>query len=144
MKRLTLKFGQHAQDFHEQEAQLLDIDVLEMDERHGYVASKQQQCWDAVSIDAASKFIVQVEAGPRDTNLIDRLMRATHRRLAHPQDLVLMTDGEASYRTHFPVIFGVSYLPPVRPPWGDLPTPSIEFPEPLPTSKSSNIVREKS
>ncbi|WP_235108388.1 hypothetical protein [Acaryochloris sp. 'Moss Beach'] len=41
VKRLTLKFGQHAQDFHEQEAQQLDIDILEMDERHGYVASKK-------------------------------------------------------------------------------------------------------
>ncbi|QUY46247.1 transposase (plasmid) [Acaryochloris marina S15] len=144
VKRLTLKFGQHAQDFHEQEAQQLDIDILEMDERHGYVASKKQQCWDAVSIDAASKFIVHVAVGPRNTDLIERLMQGSHRRLAHPQDLVLMTDGEASYRTLFPVIFGVSYLPPVKARWVDLPTPSIGFLEPLPTSKSSSIVRDKS
>ena len=144
VKRLSLKFGQHAQDFHEQEAQQLDIDVLEMDERHGYVAIKQQQCWDAVAIDAASKFIVQVEVGPRNTNLIDRLMRATHKRLAHPRDLVLMTDGDASYRTLFPIIFGVSYLPPVRATWGARPTQNTGFLEPLPTSKSSNIVRGKS
>ncbi|WP_235108614.1 hypothetical protein [Acaryochloris sp. 'Moss Beach'] len=84
MKRLTLKFGQHAQNFHEQEAQQLDIDILEMDERHGYVTSKKQQCWDAASIDAASKFIVHVAVGPRNTDLIERLMQGSHRRLAHP------------------------------------------------------------
>ena len=34
--------------FHEQKAQNLNIDVLQMDERHSYVGSKEQQCWDAV------------------------------------------------------------------------------------------------
>ncbi len=113
VKRLLGRFGHHAQAFHEQTAQQLDIDVLEMDERHGYVEHKAEQCWDAVALDAESKFVVQVEVGPRNEQLIDSLMRQTHRRLAHPQDLVLMTDGEASYRTLFPVIFGVPYLPPV-------------------------------
>jgi len=121
VKRLSRKFGQHAQYFHEQEAQQLDIDVLEMDERHGYVASKDHQCWDAVAIDAASKFVVQVEVGPRDKQLIERLMQGSVKRLSHPQDLVLMTDGEASYRTLFPVIFAVPYLPPVKVPSVALP-----------------------
>ncbi len=40
VQRLSRKFGQHAQDVHEQEAQHLDIDVMEMDERHRYFASK--------------------------------------------------------------------------------------------------------
>ena len=113
VKRLLGRFGHHAQAFHDQTAQQLDIDVLEMDERHGYVEHKAEECWDAVAIDAASKFVVQVEVGPRNQQLIEPLMRQTHRRLAHPRDLVLMTDGEASYRTLFPVIFGVPYLPPV-------------------------------
>lgn len=112
VKRLLGRFGSHAQAFHEQTAQELDIDVLEMDERHGYVEHKEQQCWDAVAIDVASKFVVQVEVGPRNEQLIESLMLRTHRRLLHPEDLVLMTDGEASYRTLFPVIFGVPYLPP--------------------------------
>lgn len=113
VRRLAQKAGEHAEQFHEQTAQQLDIDVLEMDERHGYVASKAEQCWDAVSIDALSKFVVQVEVGQRDQALIERLMRRSANRLLHPQDLVLMTDGEACYRTLFPVIFGVPYLPPV-------------------------------
>lgn len=130
VRRLTRKFGEHGMAFHEQTAEQLDINLVEMDERHGYVESKAQQCWDAVSIDAASKFVVQVEVGPRNEELIERLMRNTHRRLAHPQDLVLMTDGEACYRTLFPVIFGIPYLPPVNTRLGDRPIPAIVFPEP--------------
>ncbi|MEM9092291.1 MAG: IS1 family transposase [Cyanobacteria bacterium P01_F01_bin.53] len=114
VRRLTRKVGEHVEKFHEQTAQQLDIDVLEMDERHGYVGSKAEQCWDGVAIDAASKFVVQVEVGPRDQVMIERLMRRSANRLAHPQDWVLMTDGEACYRTLFPVIFGVPYLPPVQ------------------------------
>lgn len=113
VKRLIRRFGDHAEAFHDQTAQELDISVLEMDERHGFVENKAQQSWDAVASDAASKFVVQVEVGPRNEQLIGSLMRQTHRRLLHPEDLVLMTDGEASYRTLFPVIFGVPYLPPV-------------------------------
>lgn len=113
VRRLARKVGEHAEQFHEQHAQHLDVDVLEMDERHGYVERKAHQCWDAVAIDALSKFVVQVEVGPRNEQLIDRLMRHSAGRLAHPQDLVLMTDGEVCYRTLFPVIFGVPYLPPV-------------------------------
>ena len=144
VRRLTRKIGDHGMAFHEQQAQQLDIDVLEMDERHGYVGSKEQQCWDGVSIDAASKFVVHVEVGPRNEELIENLMRNTHRRLAHPQDLVLMTDGEACYRTLFPVIFGIPYLPPVKPPLAAPPIPAIAFPGPSLMSKSSSIARDAS
>ena len=141
VRRLLRKVGHHAEQFHEQTAQQLDIDVLEMDERHGYVGSKAEQCWDAVAIDAASKFVVQVEVGPRDQALIERLMRHSANRLAHPQDLVLMTDGEACYRTLFPVIFGVPYLPPGQIQSVVHPSQNIGFPEPSPMSRSSNIGR---
>lgn len=141
VRRLTRKIGEHGMAFHEQRAQQLDIDVLEMDERHGYVESKAQQCWEGVSIDAASKFVVQVEVGARNEDLIENLMRNTHRRLAHPQDLVLMTDGEACYRTLFPVIFGIPYLPPVNTPLAALPILAIAFPGPWRMSKSSSTDR---
>lgn len=114
VRRLALKFGHHAEQFHHQRAQQLCVDALEMDERHGYAESKAQQHWDAVSIDPASKFIVQVEVGPRNEDLTERLMRHSAERLRNPHDLVLMTDGEACYRTLFPKRFGVPYLPPVR------------------------------
>lgn len=114
VRRLSRQFGSHAERFHEYQAQSLDVDVLEMDERHGYAETKAQPCWDAVAIDATSKFILQVEVGPRDEALFERLMRQSARRLAHPQDLVLMTDGEACYRILFPRIFGVPYVPPAN------------------------------
>jgi len=130
VRRLTRKFGAHAARFHDQQAQQLDIEVLEMDERHGYVESKAQQCWDAVAIDAASKFVVQVEVGPRTEPLFERLMYRSAERLAHPQDLVLMTDGEACYRTLFPIVFGVPYLPPGVTTWVARPLYATAFPEP--------------
>ncbi len=130
VRRLTRRFGEHAERFHHQKAQQLDIEVLEMDERHGFVASKADQCWDAVAIDAASKFIVQVEVGPRTQSLFERLMYRSAARLAQPQDLVLMTDGEACYRTLFPLVFGVPYLPPAVTHWVALPLCATASPEP--------------
>ena len=41
-------------------------------------------------------------------------MRHSAERLANPQNLLLMTDGEATYRSLFPEIFGVPYLPPAK------------------------------
>lgn len=114
VRRLALKSGQHAQAFHHTQVQQVHAQTLEMDERHGYVASKEQPIWDAVTIDPKSKLIVQLEVGPRDTSLIEPLMRHSAERLAHPQDLLLMTDGEATYRSLFPEIFGVPYCPPPR------------------------------
>ncbi|MEM9089836.1 MAG: hypothetical protein AAGC93_13940 [Cyanobacteria bacterium P01_F01_bin.53] len=55
VRRLMRKVGEHAEQFHEQTAHHLDINVLEMDERHGYVDRKAHQCWEGVAIDAASK-----------------------------------------------------------------------------------------
>ena len=40
-----------------------------------------------------------------------------------------MTDGEACYRTFFPVIFGVPYLPYEQANWVVLPILDIAFPE---------------
>lgn len=94
---LALKSGQHAQRFHDTQATCWPSRTLEMDERHGYVESKEQPIWDAVSIDPKSKFIVQLEVGHRDMALIEPLMRYSAERLANPQDILLMTDGEATY-----------------------------------------------
>ena len=115
VRRLIRKFGEHAERFHNQKAQQLDIEVLEMDERHGFVESKAERCWDAVAIAAASKFIVQVEVGPRTQPLFERLMHSSAARLAHPQDLVLMTDGEACSRTLFPSSSAYPTSPPASP-----------------------------
>lgn len=117
VRRIALRSGRHAQAFHQSKAQKLKVRTLEMDERHGYVEDKTQQLWDAVSIDAMSKFIVQLEVGERTEVLFEALMRHSAGRLENPQDLLLMTDGAPLYRTLFGEIFGVPYLPPVKVPW---------------------------
>lgn len=125
IRRLALKSGQHAQRFHHSQATSLPSQTIEMDERHGYVESKEQPIWDAVTIDPKSKFIVQLEVGHRDTSLIERLMCHSAERLATPPTLLLMTDGEASYRSLFPEIFGIPYFPPVKARPDGSPTPAI-------------------
>jgi IS1 family transposase/ribosomal protein L37AE/L43A len=114
VRRIALTIGRHSRQLHHHHAQNLDIDSLEMDERHGYAECKDQQYWDAVAIDPSSKFVVQVELGERNRSLIEQLMRHSASRLKDPHNLVLMTDGEESYRTLFPEIFGVPYSPPVK------------------------------
>jgi len=136
VRRWAVKFGHHADRFHDQQAQDLEISTLEMDERHGYAETKAQPQWDAVSIDPSSKFLVQVEVGPRDATLIERLLRGRAQRLKDPQDLVLMTDGEASYRTLLPELFGVPYSPPVKVQPVGSPRPRIGFPARWPMCKS--------
>lgn len=118
VRRIALRSGRHAHAFHQTKAQRLKVRTLEMDERHGYVGDKTHPLWDAVSIDAMSKFIVQLEVGERTEVLFERLMRQSAKRLEHPQDVLLMTDGAPLYRTLFGEIFGVPYLPPVKAPWG--------------------------
>lgn len=117
VRRIALRSGRHAQAFHQSKAQKLKVRTLEMDERHGYVEEKTQQLWDAVSIDAMSKFIVQLAVGERSEVLFEALMRHSAERLENPQDLLLMTDGAPMYRTLFGEIFGVPYLPPVKALW---------------------------
>lgn len=112
VRRLALKSGRHGQRFHQAQAQALECKTLEMDERHGYVEDKHQQLWDAVTIDPASKFIVALEVGERNESLMLNLMQHSAERLSNPQNLLLMTDGAATYAQKFPEVFGEAYLPP--------------------------------
>ena len=125
VRRLALKLGRHSERFHDQHAQNLKVNVLEMDERHGYAQSKERQHWDAVTIDPNSKFVLQVEVGPRNETLIQRLMQRSAKRLFNRHDLALMTDGEGCYRTLFAQTFGVSYSPPAQVKEGDPVPPNI-------------------
>jgi len=130
VRRIALRSGRQAQAFHQAKAQQLQVRTLEMDERHGYVQEKAQQLWDAVSIDAQSKFIVQLEVGERSEALFERLMRQSAERLERPHDLLLMSDGAPLYRTLFGEIFGVPYLPPVKLGGGGLPRNATASPAP--------------
>lgn len=127
VRRLALRSGRQAQAFDDAHAQGLESHTLEMDERHGYIESKMHQLWDAVSIDAKSKFIVHLEVGERNESLFESLMQHSAERLVNPQDLLLMTDGAISYSSLFPEIFGKAYFPPAKERPGAFPTRDTAF-----------------
>jgi IS1 family transposase/transposase-like protein len=109
--RLNRKAGRHAKAFHDERVQALEVVALEADERHGYAQDKSQPKWEAEVIDPVSKFVVSHVQGQRNEALIRGLLEDAAKRLAHRHELVLFTDGEASYASLFPEIFGVSYRP---------------------------------
>jgi len=111
VSRLNRKVGRHAETFHDERVRNLEVVALEADERHGYAQDKGQPQWEAEVIDPASKFVVSHVQGQRDEALIRRLLEDAAQRLANRHQLVLFTDGEASYATLFPEIFGVAYRP---------------------------------
>ena len=107
--RLKGKVGAQAETFHDARVQALEVVALEADERHGYAQDKSQPQWEAEVIDPVSKFVVSQVQGQRDEALIRRLLEDAARRLANRHELVLFTDGEASYASLFPEIFGQAY-----------------------------------
>jgi IS1 family transposase/transposase-like protein len=143
VRRIALKSGRHGKQFHQEQAQSLACKTLEMDERHGYVEDKTQQMWDAVTLDPASKFIVQLEVGERNEALMLNLMRHSVERLSNPQDILLMTDGAVTYAQKFPEVFGEAYIPPVKGQLDAFLRCNIAYPAPSLTFRSSNIVRER-
>ncbi len=111
VRRLNRKVGEHGEAFHEERAQGLMVQALQGDERHGYAQDKGQPQWEAELIDPQSKFIVSHVQGRRDEALIRRLLEDGASRLANRHDLVLFTDGDASYASLFPEIVGQPYRP---------------------------------
>lgn len=111
VKRLKKRLGEHAQAFHEGRVQQIEVDSLQGDERYGFAGSKEQPIWEAELIDPASKFVISHQQGPRNQDLIRRLLEDGARRLKNPQDLVLFSDGLVSYESLFPEIFGQAYQP---------------------------------
>lgn len=111
VRRLNQRLGAHAEAFHDERVQGIEVDALEADERHGYAGEKGAPAWEAELIDPASKFVLSHVQGRRNEELIRRLLTDGARRLANRHDLVLLTDGDASYATLFPAIFGQPYRP---------------------------------
>jgi IS1 family transposase len=109
--RLNRKVGIYAEAFHNERVRDLEVVALEADERHGYAHDKSQPQWEAEVIDPVSKFVVSHVQGQRDEALIRRLLEDSAKRLAHRQQVVLFTDGEASYAALLPEIFGQAYRP---------------------------------
>lgn len=111
VRRLNGKVGDHAHAFHDERVQDLNVVALEADERHGYAQDKRHPQWEAEVIDPVSKFVISHVQGRRDEALIRRLLEDTAKRLIHRHRLVLLTDGEVSYASLFPEIFGQAYRP---------------------------------
>lgn len=131
VRRLNKCAGRHGAAYHDEHAQELEAEALQGDERHGYAGNKSQPAWEAELIDPKSKFIVSHVQGKRDQELIERLLRDGVSRLSKPQDLVLMTDGDANYAALFPEIFGEPYQPSRQGTQGRLPNTRYRIPRSL-------------
>jgi|SRR5579859_2147700 len=129
--RLNRKVGAHAEAFHDERVQDLEVVALEADERHGYAQDKSQPQWEAEVIDPLSKFVVSHVQGQRDEALIRSLLEDAAKRLANRHQLVLFTDGEASYASLFPEIFGVAYRPSRQGNYGRFPAVRYRIPRTL-------------
>lgn len=131
VRRLNRKVGEHGEAFHQERTPDLKVQALQGDERHGYAQDKGQPQWEAELIDPESKFIVSHVQGRRDEMLIRRLLEDGASRLANRHDLVLFTDGDASYASLFPEIFGQAYRPARQGSLGRLPQIRYRIPRTL-------------
>jgi IS1 family transposase/transposase-like protein len=111
VRRLAGQLGRHGQRFHDTHVKGLTATALQADERWGYAGSKRQQLWEAEVIEPASRLIVERAQGERNEALLRRLLEGARRRLRYPQGVVLLSDGEPSYQTLFPEVFGLPYRP---------------------------------
>lgn len=111
VRRLNLRLGDHAYAFHDERARDVIVDSLQADERHGFVGQRKTTVWEAEIIDPASKFVLSHVQGPRNEQLIRALLEDGAGRLANRHGIVLFTDGEASYASLFPEIFGIPFHP---------------------------------
>ena len=111
VRRLNKRAGQHGEQYHDEKVQAVAVENLQGDERHGFVAQKSQPAWEAELLDPQSKFVLAHVQGRRNEELIRLLLQDGANRLADRHRVALFTDGDASYATLFPEIFGCPYRP---------------------------------
>jgi len=133
IKRLNRRLGEHGKMFHEEQVHDVQVKALQADERYGFAVSKQQPQWEAEIMDPESKFVLAHVQGRRDERLIGTLLRDAQQRLAaeSKQDVVLFTDGEHSYASLFPEVFGTPYRPARQGKQGRLPKIHYRIPHRL-------------
>jgi transposase-like protein/IS1 family transposase len=125
VRRLNKRAGRHGEQYHDEKVQDVEVENLQGDERHGFVEQKSQPAWEAELIDPQSKFVLSHVQGRRDEELIRRLLQDGANRLADRHQVALFTDGDASYATLFPEIFGRPYRPARKGNLGR--TPNIQY-----------------
>lgn len=111
VQRLAGCLGNHAQSFHDERVRNLPSTALQADERWGYAGSKKQPQWEAEVIDPHSRLGVERALGKRDETLLEKVLQGAAARVAYPQGVVVFSDGEHSYKTLFPEVFGTPYQP---------------------------------
>ena len=111
VRRLNKRSGRHGEQYHDEKVQDVEVESLQGDERHGYVKQKSQPAWDAELMDPKSKFVRSHVQGRRNEELIRHLLQDGANRLMDRHQVALFTDGDASYATQFPEIFGRPYRP---------------------------------
>jgi IS1 family transposase/transposase-like protein len=109
VRRMNRVLGRHSQQFHEERVWDVAVSSLQADERWGFACNKENQVWEAEIIDTVSKFVISHVQGKRDKELIRRLLEDGARRLYDKHSIALFTDGDASYASVFPEIFGIPY-----------------------------------
>jgi IS1 family transposase/transposase-like protein len=109
VRRLNRRIGLHSKRFHQERVWDVVVGSLQADERWGYAINKANLVWEAELIDPKSKFVLSHVQGKRDKDLIRRLLEDGAKRLSDRHSIALFTDGEASYASLFPEIFGVPY-----------------------------------
>jgi transposase-like protein len=131
VRGLNGKLGEHGEGFHDERVRHLEIEALEGAERYGYAQDKEHPMWEAELIDPFSKFVVSHVQGKRDECLIRGLLQEGANRLANRHRLVLFTEGEVSYASLFPEIFGQAYRPSRKGSRGRLPDLRYRIPRTL-------------
>jgi len=128
VRRLNKRAGQHGEQYHDEKVQDIEVENLQGDERHGFVEQKSHPAWEAELMDPQSKFVLSHVQGRRDEELIRRLLQDGANRLADPHLVALFTDGDASYATLFPEIFGRPYRPARKGNLGRIPNMQYRIP----------------
>ena len=128
VRRLNKRSGRHGQQYHDEKVQDVAVENLEGDERHGFVEKKSQPAWEAELMDPQSKFVLSHIQGRRDEELIRCLLQDGANRLHDPHRVALLTDGDASYATLFPEIFGRPYRPARKGNLGRMPSMQYRIP----------------
>ena len=142
VRRLRRNLGDHSKEFHDERVRDIEATSVQMDERYGYARSKKEPFWEATSIDPQSRLLIGFVAGKRDSSLIEELMESTKQRLRDPRDLLVTTDGEKSYESLFPSVFGEPYRPARNGPRGRFPKVRHRVKVGAsPTSNSSSVGR---
>jgi IS1 family transposase/transposase-like protein len=131
VRRLNRRIGEHGEAFHDERVQQVEVETLQADERYGYARDKGQPMWEAEMIDPLSKFVLSHVQGRRDERLIRRLLSDGASRLRNRHTVALMTDGDASYATLFPEVFGQPYRPARQGDRGRLPCLRYRIPRTL-------------